>query len=344
MLKKAQWFLCLTIVAAMALPMLACEAGGKSPGGTSPVTKTGDVIAKVGDATITTGDFENILARIPPFNRKRYATKKGKMELLDKLVEEELFYQEAMLRGKHKDKEFVDRMDQIRRGILASMVKKELYDEDITVSEADLKDYFDKNPDKFQTPETVKVRFILVRIKRNATDAEVAQAEAKAKKALAEIKSGVAWEKVVEKYSEDRASKSKGGLLPKVRKGLRGDEFDKVAFEMSNAGAVSDVFRDKRGFNILKFEEKTDATLKDFAEVSKTIDRRLKQEKLKDRMENTMESLRSKAAVSINEDVLDGIQVEGADEAPGMPGLPAMDGGQEKGAAALPAEEKPAGE
>jgi peptidyl-prolyl cis-trans isomerase C len=324
MLKQVKLILCLAIVIAVAMPFLACEPSGDGAA-TPAVKKSGDVIATVGDATITSSDFEEILKRIPPFNRKRYATKKGKMELLDKLIEEELFYQEAVRRGKNKDAEFVSRMDQIRRGILASMIKKELYDENVEVTEADMKKYFEKNPDKFQTPESVKVRLILIRIKRNADDAEIAKAEAKANEALAKLKAGTAWEKVVETYSEDRASKKKGGLLPKVRKGLRGDEFDKVAFSMTTAGSVSEVFKDKRGFNILKFDEKTDAKLKEYAEVEKTIERRLKQEKLKDKMDNTMTDLRSKAKVNVNEDTLDGIQVEAAD-APEMPGMPQMGG------------------
>ncbi|MDP8225330.1 MAG: peptidylprolyl isomerase [Candidatus Lernaella stagnicola] len=333
MLKRSQWIISLLIAVAFALPLVACEQG-QSTAGPANVQKSGKTIATVGDATITTTDFENILKRIPPFNRRRYADKKGKMELLDKLVEEELFYQEAVRRGKHKDAEFVERIEQIRRGILASMVKKDLYDEDIEVTESDMKQYFESNPDKFKTPETVKVRLILLRVKRNATAEEEAAAKKKADAALTKLKAGSSWEKVVEQYSEDRASKKKGGLLPKVRKGLRGKEFDDVAFTITKKGEISGVFRDKRGFNIIKFEEKTDATLKDFEEVKSTIERRLKQEKLKTKMETTMDQLRSKAAVKIDEDMLDGVQVDagpdtGAGPA-GMPGLPAMGGKKAK--------------
>lgn len=317
--------ICAVAVVAM-LIVAACDQSGGAK-----VAKSGQTLATVGNSTITTDDFNEILKRIPPFNRKRYTTKEGKMELLDKLVEEDLFYQEALRRGLDKEAEFTARIEQIRQGILASMVKKELYEQEESVSEAEVKDYYEKNKENFMTPETVKVKLLLVRLKRNATPEEEKQAKAKADQAAKELKSGASWEKVVDKYSDDRASKKKGGLLPKVRKGLRGEEFDAVAFAMTKPGQISDVFRDKRGFNIIQFEEKEEAKVKDFEEVKTTIDRRIKQEKLKKKMDSTMANLRTKANVKINQDVLDGIQVdvgpEGAEGGmPGMPGLPQMGG------------------
>jgi parvulin-like peptidyl-prolyl isomerase len=252
------------------------------------------------------------------------------MELLNKLVEEEVFYQEALRRGMDKKEEFTDRMEQIRRGILASMVKKELYEMNVEVKDAELKEYFDKNPDKFQTPESVKVKLILVRLKRGADEKETAEAKAKADAAYAKLKKGASWDKIVEEYSDDRASKKKAGLLPSVRKGLRGEEFDKVAFAMTKPGEISAVFQDKRGFNVLQFVEKEEAKLKDFEEVKKTIERRLKQERQKDKMDSTIKGLRDKAKVVIHEDVLDSVQVdvgpEGAPGAPGAPGMPGAEG------------------
>lgn len=341
MWKKALFLSMLIIALAFVLNLAACQkatvqdqdqaakgdaakkAGKEGEAGkTEQAVDESQVIAVVGQSSITVKDFNGIMERIPPFNRKRYATTEGKKELLDKLVEEELFYQEALRKGLDKDQEFVDRIQQIRRGILATMVKKDLYEADVEVPPEELKTYYDQNNDKFMTPEMVKVKLILIRVKRNATEQEIAEAEGKAKQAQAALKAGTSWETVVEKYSEDRASKKKAGLLPKVRKGLRGEEFDAVAFNMK-PGEISDVFRDKRGFNIIQFIEKEDAKLKEFEEVSKTIERRLKQDKIKSNMENQMSDLRSKTTVSVKEDVLESIPVDltGAEGPAGAPGM-----------------------
>jgi peptidyl-prolyl cis-trans isomerase C len=321
----------LGVIAIVAAALLA--AGACAQKGGAPKAK-GGVVATVGDKSITTDDFNEILKRIPPFNRKRYATKAGKMELLDKLIEEELFYQEAMRKGLDKDKEYTSRMEQIRRGILASMVKKDLYEADIPVTDAEIKDYFDKNTDKFQTPESVKVKLILVRSAKAGDDKANAEAKAKIDAAYKKLKAGVPWEKVVDEYSDDRASKKKDGELPDVRKGLRGDEFDNVAFAMSKKGEISPPFSDKRGWNIIQFEEKTPAKTKDFEEVKKTIERRLKQDKQKDKMDATMKQLREKAAVKVNDDVLDAIPVDTGPAEGGAPGgMPQLGGEGEAPAA-----------
>jgi len=335
MWKRTLLILALAVVAA--LIVVACSG----PGATGGSAKTGKTLAMVGNSKITVDDFESVLQRVPPFNRRRYATKKGKLELLNKLIEEELFYQEALRRGMDNDSDFTNRMEQIRRGILSSMVKKELYDADIEITEDEVKQYYEDNPDQFQTPETVKVKLILVRVKRNATPEEEAKAKAKAEEALKKLKAGASWDAIVEQYSEDRGTKKKGGLLPKVRKGMRGDEFDRVAFGMSTPNEISEVFRDRRGFNIIQFLEKTEAKLKDFDDVKRTIERRLKQEKLKNRMETTLENLRSKATVTIEEDVLDGVQVDTGQG--GMPGMPQM-GGENANPPAATEQKKPEGE
>lgn len=320
MLKRTLLFLGFALIAA--LIVVACSGPQDST-----AKKSGEAIATVGSSSITVDDYQQILDRIPPFNRRRYASKKGKMELLDKLVEEELFYQEALRKGLDKDDEFTARMEQIRRGILASMVKKDLYDEDVEITEADVKKYYEENQDKFMTPETIKVNLILIRLKRNATPEEEAKAKTKADEAYKKLKAGAKWAAIVEQYSEDRGTKKRGGVLPKVRKGMRGEEFDAVAFAMTKPNEISEVFKDKRGYNIVQFVDKSAAELKDFESVQKSIQRRMKQEKLKDRIEGSLDRLRNKANVKVYEDILDGIQVEAGPE-PGMnkPGLPAISG------------------
>ncbi len=317
MWKRTVLILGLAVVAAAMF--FAC---GPSSGGGSSAKKKGKVIATVGSSTITTGDVEEILNRMPPFQRRRFADDKGKKELLDNLVNEELFYQEALRRGLDRDAEFTSRLEQFRRGILANMVKKTLYEQEIKVTEEEIKKYYEDNKDKFMTPETVKVRLILIKVAQEASNEDVAKAKAKAEEVLKKLRSGGNWDKLCEQYSEDRGTNKRGGLLTKVRRGVRGEEFDNVAFTIE-LNKVSDVFRTRQGFNIIKVEEKTAAELRDFESVRGTIERQLKQQKLKSRMDESIEAMRKKAAIKINQDVLDGIKVDttGGEGAPGMPNV-----------------------
>jgi peptidyl-prolyl cis-trans isomerase C len=321
MWKRTLLILGLAIIAAAVIFACGPSAGGPA----AAKAKKGKVVATVGSSTITTGDIEEILNRMPPFQRKRFADDKGKKELLDNLVNEELFYQEALRRGLDRDPDFVARMDQFRRGILANMVKKTLYEQEIPVTDAEVKKYYDDNKDKFMTPETVKVRLILIKAAQDAPNEEVTKAKAKADEVLKKLRAGGNWDKLCEQYSDDRGTNKRGGLLTRVRKGVRGQEFDDVAFTLP-INKISDVFRSRQGFNIIKVEEKTAAELRDFDSVKSTIERQLKQQKLKTKMDEAVETMRKKAAIKINQDVLNAIQVDTSGGEGGMPGMPMMPG------------------
>jgi len=335
MWKRTLIILGLAVVAAALI--FACGPSAKSGG----AKKKGKVVATVGSSTITTGDIEDILGRMPPFQRRRFADEKGKKELLDNLVNEELYYQEALRRGLDRDADFTSRMEQFRRGILANMVKKSLYEQEIQVSEEEVKKYYEDNKDKFMTPETVKVRLILIKLTQDAPEADVAKAKAKAEDVLKKLKAGGNWDKLCEQFSDDRGTNKRGGLLTRVRRGVRGQEFDDVAFAL-NPGQLSGVFRSRQGFNIIKLEEKTAAELRKFEEVKSTIERQLKQQKLKARMDEAIANMRKKANIKINEDVLNAIQVDtsGGEGMPGMPGMPQVNmqrpGGQPGAAPGAP--------
>ena len=67
MWKRTLIILGLAVVAAALI--FACGPSAKTAGG----KKKGKVVATVGSSSITTGDIEDILSRMPPFQRRRYA-------------------------------------------------------------------------------------------------------------------------------------------------------------------------------------------------------------------------------------------------------------------------------
>ncbi|MBZ0273253.1 peptidylprolyl isomerase [bacterium] len=310
------------------LAFFACDSQSTTStggGAAAPArNKSGTQLAKVGGETITLEEFNGKLERIPPFYKKRLATKKGKMEYLDRLVTEELFYQEALSRGFEKDEEVQEQLESIRKSILAGKIKKEMMETKSDVTDEEGKAYYDAHPEEFETPETVTVRHILVRTRQGDSEDQKKAAADKAKKAYDEIKGGLSFDKAVEKYSDDKGSARKGGLLPPIRKGLKSKEFDDVAFAMTEKDDVSTPFEDRRGWNIVQFVEKTPAEPKEYEKVEAQIKRKLAQEKQQKAMENFTAELRTKYPVDIKDDLL--VDEEVSDE-PEMPGLPMMPGG-----------------
>ncbi|MCW3046435.1 MAG: peptidylprolyl isomerase [Solirubrobacterales bacterium] len=87
-----------------------------------------------------------------------------------------------------------------------------------TVTAAQIQAYYDKNKQRFATPERRDLRIVLTKDQAKA---------AQAKKAL---DSGQSWTTVAKKYSIDQASKGQGGKLVGVAKGQQEQALDAAVF------------------------------------------------------------------------------------------------------------------
>ncbi len=324
---KSNWYLLIVLAIVLAFCYSCGDTSGAGKG--SIASKSCDkVLATVGASNICNEEFQARLEKIPPFYRKRVATAKGKLEYLNRMIEDELFYLEALKQKLDKDPEVVAQLSQIEKSILAGKIKKTLMEESIEVSDDDVKTYFDAHQDEFMSPETVTVRHILFRVKHKATEEEAGEKEKLAKDVLAKIKSGkLSFKEAAKQFSDDKASAKRGGDLSPIKKGIKSAEFEKAVFGMEKADEISGVFRDRRGFNIVQFVEKTKPALKEFDKVEARIRRKLQQNSRKDKMDGFVANLRSRNPVVIHEDLLTDDEV-GADAAAPPAALPKI--GKEK--------------
>lgn len=311
-------------LAAILTCLLGCQNTSSTSGGSAVQAKNCDkVLAEIGSSKICLSEFQARLEKIPPFYRKRVATKKGKLEYLNRMIEDELFYIEALNKGLDKDPEVTDQLSQIKKSILAGKIKKDMMADKAEISDDGVKKYFDENQKEFMTPETITVRHILFRVKHKATDEEKKAKEKKANEVFDMIKSGkMSFQDAAKKYSEDKTSARKGGELAPVKRGIKSPEFEKTAFDMSKANEVSKVFSDRRGFNILQFVKKTEPAQKEFDKVQARIKRKLQQEGRRGKMESFTSKLRENNTVTVNEDLLiDEAETEAPAKVEGLPAL-----------------------
>lgn len=102
----------------------------------------------------------------------------------------------------------------------------------------------------------IHVAHLMVRMPKDANDSIIKVAEAKIKEAQAMLNSGMPWDSVVTKYSEDKASAKKGGDLPWFGTGRMVPEFEKAAFAMQKDGEISTIVKTTYGWHIIKRLEK----------------------------------------------------------------------------------------
>lgn len=108
------------------------------------------VIAKVNTATITKEDFIEKINRLPEWAKNRFQSEEGKREFLEEIIKEELLYQEAKKQGLNKEKGFQDRVEEFKKMTLITALLKKQIEEKVKVDAKEVRDFYDKNPDKFR--------------------------------------------------------------------------------------------------------------------------------------------------------------------------------------------------
>ncbi len=144
----------------------------------------------------------------------------------------------------------------------------------ITPDEESIKQYYNKNIDKFSTPEQRHVRHILFKLEKNSPEKVVEAQREKAEKVLKLAKSGKDFAKLAESYSEGPTAKQ-GGDLGFIKEGQTVPSFNNAVFSMK-AGEISGLVRSPYGFHIIKLVAIKPAEVQPLSKVHDEIAEELK--------------------------------------------------------------------
>jgi len=153
----------------------------------------------------------------------------------------------------------------------------------VQITSSDLQSYYDQHRDQYRVPEQAKVSHILIKTPLAGPDGKVdekgtAEAQRRAEDLLKQLKGGVKFETLAEKYSEDPGSAKQGGSLGWIGRGQTVPEFEKTAFSLPK-GQMSDLVKSSYGFHIIRVDDKQDAHMKSLDEVKSEIEPQLKHQK-----------------------------------------------------------------
>lgn len=173
------------------------------------------------------------------------------------------------------------------------------------VSDAQVKEFYDKNPSRFERPEMVKVKHILISAMAPQSNAPLPEAKRKEKADMARriqerALKGENFEELVKEYSEDAASKARGGEYTFSRGQLNAASkaFETAAFTMK-PGQISDVVETGYGFHVMKLVEKTPAEKIPLEKVSKDIGEALAGVELQKQIPDYLAKLQKEDGVEI---------------------------------------------
>ena len=137
----------------------------------------------------------------------------------------------------------------------------------VTVTPQDVERFYNQNIEQYSTPEQVRARHILLKTEGK----DEAAVRAAAERVLAEVRApGADFAALATKYSEDEASKARGGDLDFFSRGRMVPEFEQVAFALE-PGAISDLVKTPFGFHVIQVTEKRAAATRPLDEVRDQI-------------------------------------------------------------------------
>ena len=311
-------------------PPAAPEAPAAPAAPPKPVPeKLPDVVARVNSEDLKKTEFEDALRAIERRNQRPIPAERRDEILrgvLDELVTYTMLRQEARAQGvvvtdaevdaqlqqlKLKSggeegftkalKEQEMTLDRLRADTRSQLAVGKLIETHVALApaatDADAKDFYDKNPERFKQPEMVRASHILVRVDPKADEASKKAAKAKIESVLKRAKSGEDFGALAKENSED-GSAQMGGDLNFFPKEKMVPEFADAAFQLK-AGEISDVVTTQFGHHIIKLTDRKPATIVALDQVSKRIKEALTEQRKQERADAFIAQLKQKSKVEV---------------------------------------------
>ncbi len=265
-----------------------------------------EIAATIGDKKITVSDFNTIIGYLDS-DKQKVLEKNTQLKesFLRQIVQSMVISDLAKEKEFDKKPEVKKQLELFTENFLANEFLKREVAQKITVSEEDMKSYYEAHKDEFKMPEMVKARHILIRVAPAALEEDKKKAKEKAEDILKKIKDGEDFSKLASDLSDDPGSKSKGGDLGFFPKGRMVKPFEDAAFSLK-PGETSGIVETQFGFHIIKVEERKDASVEPFEKVKERINQKLLQERVKAKIAEFIDNAMKEAKAEIHPEVFTG--------------------------------------
>lgn len=219
-----------------------------------------EILATVAGETITVEDLNAFIQSMPKEQQMYASNPQFREQIVEQLIGARLFAKYAEELKLDETEEFQKILNNARKEILASMAIGETVKK-VTVTEEELKEFYEANKSRFEKGATVSAKHILVKD------------EAKCQAILEEIQAGKIFEEAAQQYSTC-PSGQKGGDLGEFGKGQMVKEFEDAAFS-AEIGEIVGPIGSQFGYHLIKVESKKEAVAAPFEEVKEQIRRNL---------------------------------------------------------------------
>jgi peptidyl-prolyl cis-trans isomerase C len=247
-----------------------------------------------------------------------------KQEVLERLIETELLWQQSVREGiTVADEAVADELAEMKKQFineaifnnlmenakmtmpeLLSLIKKDLaitalvkkkIADSITLSADESEEYYRNNTGHFEDKEKIKASHLFISLEADASDADRQKAQASIGSLKVRLDAGEAFE-LLAKEASDCPSAENGGDLGFIVRGTMDDIFEETAFTMQ-LHEISPIVKSSSGYHIIKVTDRQQARVIPFDEVKEDIERYLLDRNIHKGVMDYLEELRQKADI-----------------------------------------------
>lgn len=290
----------------------------------------GGKVAVVNGSVITRADFDREMSRFKqrllsmgkPLNDSQLS--EIKKEVLENLINRELFYQESQKQGITVDEAAIDEQLkklkerfsseaefksalskanlsdatvklQLKREMAIQQFIDKRFVQRITVSAEESKAYYDSHPDLFKQPAQVRASQILIKVDPGAGESQKVEARKKMEKIQEKVRKGEDFATLAKESSEGPSS-ARGGDLGYFRQGQMAKPFEEAAFRLP-PGEVSGIVETELGYHLIKVTDKKPERTIAYEDIKGRLEKHLRREKVRKEVKLQVEELKEKAKV-----------------------------------------------
>lgn len=254
-----------------------------------PQVQQESILAEFDDQVVTADELDQEISELPEWKQKNYKDQAGREEYLTLMAESRMLLQVAVDKGLDRDPEIVKQTREYKDQLVVKELVKREVDDQVTVTDADLKQYYEEHKADYVEPEKVVVTEITVKD------------EEKAKEIMEQIKGGADFTELAKEIDAKGESSGPGqGNEGKTRPFSRdsfssAQEFVEAAFSLEvgeMSGVIVQPIRDETYYMIIRADERIPSRQQEFSEVESKIRRTVEKQKKKERMDKWLETLK----------------------------------------------------
>ncbi|WP_263377466.1 peptidylprolyl isomerase [Granulicella paludicola] len=313
-------------------PQLQLPQMPQRPAITANGTVIEDVIARINDQIITRSEYERARLQMLQDAEQQKADESALQDhlkdLLRDMIDSDLLISKGKELGISCDAETVRQLDDIRKqnhlpdmealekaaaqqGVSFEDFKQNIRNQCIRQSvvreevgrrlqptHAQEEAYYQAHAKEFEVPEQIHLSEILIPTPENATDAQIAQAQAKADEVVAKLKAGANFADLA-KVSSGGPTASAGGDLGDFKRGALGSQLLEDATFPLAVGANTAPIRTRQGFVVLKVDAHQAAGVPPMAQVEDQLQQAIYMDQLQPALRAYLTKARGEAYMEI---------------------------------------------